>query len=157
MIRLRPFRAGDAEALSELFFVSVHDIAGAHYSIEQVRAWAPAPPDPVLVRRRARDGRTLLVAVGPDNRPLAYGDVEADGHIDHVYCHPLYTRSDTARALYGALEDVARRGGVGRLYVEASEPARRFFERRGFSVDQRRDFTVRGVMIHNYRMEKPLS
>ena len=43
-----------------------------------------------------------------------------------------------------------------RLYVEASELARRLFLRKGFTVVTRRDFAVGGVMIHNYAMEKRL-
>jgi putative acetyltransferase len=99
----------------------------------------------------------LLVAVDDADTPMAYGDLEADGHIDHLFCRPDRTRSGVSVALYEAIEALARHQGLVRLYVEASEPALRFFERRGFMVLGRRDFTVRGVMIHNYRMEKRLA
>lgn len=46
--------------------------------------------------------------------------------------------------------------GGTRLYVEASEAARRLFERRGFTVDARNDFAIDGVAIHNYRMSKAI-
>ncbi len=39
----------------------------------------------------------------------------------------------------------------------ASEAARRFLERRGFRGGGRRDFLLRGVMIHNYAMDKLLT
>ena len=42
------------------------------------------------------------------------------------------------------------------LFVEASEGARRLFERRGFGVDGRNDLTINGVAIHNYSMSKPI-
>jgi putative acetyltransferase len=54
------------------------------------------------------------------------------------------------------VETLARGEGLRRLHVEASEPARRFFERRGFATLGRREFAIRGVTIHNYRMEKRL-
>ena len=41
--------------------------------------------------------------------------------------------------------------------TEASELARRFFERKGFVVLERQDKILRGVPIHNYRMAKTLS
>jgi hypothetical protein len=34
--------------------------------------------------------------------------------------------------------------------------ARRFFERKGFTVLERQDEVLRGVPIHNYRMAKTL-
>jgi putative acetyltransferase len=46
--------------------------------------------------------------------------------------------------------------GIQRLFTEASELARRFFERKGFTVLERQDMILRGVPIHNYRMAKTL-
>lgn len=40
------------------------------------------------------------------------------------------------------------------LYVEASEPARRFFEKRGFVVDARNDFIINAVAIHNSEQQR---
>ena len=42
------------------------------------------------------------------------------------------------------------------LFTEASELARRLFERKGFAVVERQDMVIRGVAIHNYRMAKAL-
>jgi putative acetyltransferase len=44
--------------------------------------------------------------------------------------------------------------GIERLFTEASELARRFFERKGFLALQRQDKILRGVSIRNYRMAK---
>jgi putative acetyltransferase len=157
VIRVRPFREADAEALAAIFFSAVREVASHHYSQAQVEAWAPEPGDPAAYVRRAADGRALLVAVEGEDQPLAYADLEADGHIDHFFCRPDRTRSDVAVALHQAIEALARSQGLRLLHVEASEPARRFFERRGFITLERRDFPIRGVMIHNYRMEKRLA
>jgi putative acetyltransferase len=59
-------------------------------------------------------------------------------------------------AIYAAIEAVARRAGIAVLFVEASEGARRLFERRGFAVDARNDFMIDGVAIHNYHMSKSI-
>jgi putative acetyltransferase len=40
--------------------------------------------------------------------------------------------------------------------VEASEPARRMFERKGFTVLDRRELVRDGVALHNFAMEKGL-
>jgi putative acetyltransferase len=156
-VHVRRFRAEDAPALAQLFHDAVNRIASCHYSPAQVAAWSPAPPDPALFLARGADGRILLVAEDAGGAPLAYGDVEADGHIDHLYCRPDAAGTGVAARLYAALEAAAATRGIVRLYTEASEPARRFFERRGFMLLHRRDFTLADVVIHNYAMEKQIA
>jgi putative acetyltransferase len=156
-VRVRPFRPPDAPALARIFHAAVHGIAARHYSPAQIAAWAPAVPDPARFLARGLDGRILLVAEGTDGAPLAYGDVEPDGHIDHLFCRPDAAGTGVTATLYAALEAAAVARGIARLYTEASEPARRFFEKRGFTVDHRRDFELAGVPIHNYAMHKRLS
>jgi putative acetyltransferase len=154
---IRPYAAGDAEALGALFYASVREVGRRDYSAEQVAAWAPNPPSPERVHARASDGRLLLVALDARGEPLAYGDLEADGHIDHLYCRPDAVGTGAASRLYDALEAAARRQGLPRLYAEASEAARRLFLRKGFALVRRRDFAIGGVAIHNYAMAKALS
>jgi putative acetyltransferase len=121
------------------------------YSPAQVLAWAPAPPD------QTRYGRCLtLVAVAENDAPLAYAELETDGHIDHFYCHPEVIGTGLGSALYDALEQQARVLKMPKLFVEASEAARRLFRRKGFTTLSRQDFILRGVPIHNYLMEKRL-
>ncbi|HEX3962281.1 MAG TPA: hypothetical protein VHZ03_37580 [Trebonia sp.] len=67
------------------------------------------------------------MAANAEDRPVAFIDLEPDGHIDRLFCAP-----------------------------EASELARRVFERKGFTVVQRQDLVIRGVPMHNYRMAKAL-
>lgn len=154
--RIRRFRDDDATALAALFHAAVHGIAAAYYSAAQVKAWAPGVPDPERFAARAGDGRLLLVAADPADAPLAYGDLEADGHIDHLFCRPDAAGTGVAAALYAELEAAARALGMARLTVEASEPARRFFLKQGFALVGRRDFELAGVAIHNFAMEKRL-
>jgi putative acetyltransferase len=96
------------------------------------------------------------VAADESDRPLAFGDLERNGRIDHLYCRPDVAGTGVASALYDRLEAAARDRGIGRLHVDASEPARRFFLRKGFTVLQRREFALGGVAIHNFAMEKRL-
>jgi putative acetyltransferase len=155
-MRVRNFRIADAAALAQLFYDAVHQIAAVHYTEDQVRAWAPEVPDSPRIEGWATDGRVLLVAVDEGDQPVAFGDLEADGHIDHLYCRPDFAGSGVTSTLYERLECKAKEVGIKLLYVEASEPAQRFFMRRGFQVVERRDFEIKGVPIHNYRMEKPI-
>jgi putative acetyltransferase len=153
---IRPFEPSDANALAALFHASVREAGIRDYSAEQVAAWSPSKPDPDRYLRRA-EGRTLLVAVDDDNQPIGYGNLEPDGHIDHLYCRPDVVGIGVGSAIYAAIEAAARRAGIALLFVDASEGARRLFEHRGFGVDARHDFTINGVAIHNYRMSKPIT
>ncbi len=154
---VRPYRAADAPALSRLYRRSVEGLGPRAYSAAQVAAWASLCPTAEEIAARAGDGRLLLVAVDADDRPLAFGDLERDGHIDLLYCAPEAAGRGVAAALYAELERAARAAGMARLYAEASETARGFFERQGFAVVARRDLAVAGVAIHNYAVEKRLS
>ena len=155
-MKVRPFRKDDAPALAQIFYSAIHEVASAHYDEAQVNAWAPAVPSAERFVARGADGRTLLVAVDDRDVPIAYGDLEADGHIDHLFCKPEFAGKGVALAIYEELEKAAASQGIDRLYVEASEPASRFFRKRGFEVEERNDFELNGVPIHNYRMAKRL-
>ena len=110
-MKVRPYTPDDAPALVALFHAAVHEIARIYYSKAQVDAWAPKVPDVAQFRARAADGRTLLVAVDDDDIPLAYGDLEEDGHIDHLFCRPEFAGTGVTAALYAALESAARARG----------------------------------------------
>lgn len=153
---IRVYREGDAPALAQLFYDSVRQAAVSDYTQAQIEAWAPRVQDPARFATKAADGRLFLVAVNDGGAPIAFGDLEPDGHIDYLYCRPDFVGKGVAAALYDRLEAHARANAIPRLYVEASELARRLLLRKGFAVVTRRDFPVNGVMIHNYAMEKLL-
>ncbi|KQP28447.1 hypothetical protein ASF27_07660 [Methylobacterium sp. Leaf102] len=155
-MRIRPFQPEDAPALAALFHASVHAIAARHYGFAQCFAWSPAPPEPGRYIAQGSDGRTFLVAVDDRDVPIAYGDLEADGHLDHLYCRPDKTGMGVASALYDALERVAHEQRMTRLFVEASETARIFYTHKGFKVEACCAAHIRGVRLHNYRMVKAL-
>jgi putative acetyltransferase len=155
-VRIRPYRPGDQHALADVFLSSVREAGLADYSQDQVRAWAAERPHASHFVDRARDGRLLLVAVDPDDRVVAYADLEDDGHIDHMYCLPAWVGQGVGSALYDAIETEARSRRIRRLFVEASEAGRRLFERKGFRVIRRNELELHGVALHNFDMEKDL-
>lgn len=153
---LRPYRRADAPHLVAILHDSVHAIDVRDYTKARRDAWSPAPMPPEQYHARVSDGRTVTVAVSNHDQPIAFIELEADGHIDCFYCHPEVAGSGVGRALFRQTRSNAIAAGVTRLYVEASEAARRFFRRKGFQVIARREFQLSGVSIHNYAMEKRL-
>lgn len=156
-MRLRPFREEDAPSLAALFHRSVREAGVRHYTPAQVAAWSPAPMDPAFFARYGADGRCVLIAADDADAPIAYGDVERSGHIDHLYACPAHVGKGVASQLYDGLEGQAHAWGLTRLFVEASEGAKPLFLRKGFSVLARNDLVRSGVPLHNWRMEKDLT
>jgi putative acetyltransferase len=155
-ITIRAYEQRDAADLADVFFRSVREVATSDYAPTQVRAWAPERRTPEQADQWAGDGRLVLLATDENDRAVAFIDLESDGHIDHLYCSPEAAGRGIASQLYEAVETAARRQMISRLYTEASELARRFFERKGFGVLERQDMVLRGVPIHNYKMAKDL-
>ena len=135
----------------------VQEIGPRDYSCEQVAAWLSLAPSAEQVHSLYTDGRTALVAVDARDQPLVFGDLESDGHIGYLYCSPEAAGTGVTPSVYEALKAEARSRPVSRIYVEASEAARRFFLGRGFCVLARRELLIAGVPIHNFAMERMLS
>jgi putative acetyltransferase len=127
-MRTREYRPSDAADLATIFYRSVREVACRFYNKAQVEAWAPEIGDPSGWNSRATDGR--------------------------LYSSPEALGTGAASAIYNKLELEAIHLGLTRLYVEASECALPFFERKRFIKVRRNDFEIRGVPIHNYTMEK---
>ena len=150
---IRPYRDVDAAALAVVFERAVRTIASRDYSPAQIQAWIGVEPGEARFRKKMADGRRCWVALDECDRVTAFVDLEANGHIDFLFADPAVAGRGVTTDLLDALEQAARGDDVSRLWVEASEPARRFFLRRGYSIVQCRDFEVGGVSIHNYAME----
>jgi putative acetyltransferase len=155
-VTVRTYEPRDAAGLADVFYRSVREVARSDYTDDQVKAWVPGPLNVEREHLRSSDGRLVLVAANEQDGVVAFIDLEPDGHIDRLYCAPEAAGRGIASRLYDGLEAAAREQGIARLFTEASELARRFFEGKGFVVLERQDKILRGVPIHNYRMAKTL-
>lgn len=155
MIRIRLYEPADAPYLADLYARSVRHFGPRAYAPAQVEAWA-GRADVERMATRCADGRLVLIAEDEAGAWLGYGDLESDGHLDFLYAAPEAEGMGVGTALYRALEAEARRRGIARIYVEASELARPLFERHGFTLTGRNDFAIGAVPIHNFSMEKRL-
>ena len=160
---IRLFKADDAPSLAAITVSAIKRIGLRHYPKEQVDAWAARHPSPQRFLNRAEAGALILVATA-GTIPVAYAlleeDDDGDGHLDMLYCHQQHTRLGLADALLRMAEEAARANGSARIYTKASELARPAFERVGYEMTHRRDFSIehdgKDVPIHNYAMEKRL-
>lgn len=153
---IRLFEAADAIGLSELYHASVAGTGSRYYSPSQIAAWLSRAPSPHRLIELMQARRQRFVAVDNGSQLIGFCDIEADGHIDYLYCAPETVGQGIASALYQVVEDHALKHDFRRLYVEASEAALPLFTRKGFVLLERRDFEINGIAIHNYSMEKQL-
>tara|TARA_Y100001956_G_scaffold18915_1_gene18495 strand:- start:2525 stop:3061 length:537 start_codon:yes stop_codon:yes gene_type:complete len=173
-LTIRRYQPRDAAAIAALFHAAVQATPNSDYSAAQRTAWSAAPFDPDRYHSKATQPTyKVWVAVNVSHTPVGFIELEVDqatpdqtrqdqaGHIDCFYRHPDWHGCGVGPALYATLEAEARKQGLTRLYLEASEAARRFCLSKGFTDlgrrdFVRRDFAGRGVAMHNYAMEKPL-
>jgi putative acetyltransferase len=154
--RIRDYRASDAPHLGEVYIRAIKGLAPRGYTSVQVQAWAARVTSVDETHERCSDGRLALVATDDADTPIAFIDLEDDGHIDMMFCVPEWAGRGIASALYGEIEAAARGRGIARLHTEASEITRPVFGHWGFRLLHRNDMEVEGVAIHNYAMEKRL-
>lgn len=152
VVIVRDYGRGDARDICRLFYETVRTVKLGDYSPDQVRAWAPDPPDPDAWHARM-SGRHTLVAEG-DGEVVGFAELEEDGHLDMFYCRWDVVGRGVGSLLYAAVEDKAGDLGLDRIFTEASITARPFFERKGFAVLGRNTVVRRGVELTNFSMEK---
>jgi putative acetyltransferase len=154
MIRIRNYDDGDAMTIVRLFYDTIHSINQRDYSVEQVQAWAPEIPDAQLWHNRMIARYTLVADQAGEL--LGFGELEAQGHLDMLYCRSDVVGRGVGRRLYDALEAKARTNSLRCIFAEVSITARPFFLRCGFNVIQPQTVFRRGVSLTNFKMTKSL-
>ncbi|WP_372897131.1 GNAT family N-acetyltransferase [Stieleria sp.] len=153
-LKLRPFRAEDAEACLALFRDCVHRVNSRDYTQAQIDAWAPRTIDLEAWRCRF-DDRLAYVAVEGD-RIVGFTDMTRAGHLDRLFVSADHQGRGIARRLVERLLSDAADHSIDEITTEASITARPFFERMGFSVVREQTVECHGVQLTNYRMRRSM-
>ncbi|ANG62761.1 histone acetyltransferase [Marinobacterium aestuarii] len=149
---IRNYRAADCRAIADLFHAAVHALDDRDYSAAEREAWAPTPPDYAAWQLRLEQRQPWVADyVG---RVVGFIELEPDGHIDCLYVHPEYQRQGIAGRLLEHLMQETSNFGITQLHVEASKPARAFFEAHGFELQAQNNVSRRGQTLINYRMHR---
>lgn len=152
-MQIRPYRPLDAACIVRLFHETVRQVNRRHYTQAEVEAWSPEPPDAGLWDRRMSANLTL---VAEETGICGFIEMTGGGHVEMLFCRADRIGAGIGRALYGAVEDVARQRGMTRLTAHVSITARPFFERQGFALLSERRVERRGVVLVNFAMAKAL-
>ena len=151
---VRPYRAGDAGSLVQIFFAAVHELGRVKYDETQVRAWAPCIPVPSEWEARMLLNETFVAERRGDL--VGFIELERNGHLSMLYRSPGASGRGVTEALYRVAETRARELGITRIRTEASLLAESFFTRRGYSLDLRENVERNGVFLPRARMSKKL-
>ena len=112
-ILIRPFRPGDEPALRSVFHASVHGLACAHYSPEQLAAWAQRDCDAAQWAERMQANQPFVGLAGEAGAVAGFADLQANGYIDMFFVAPAHARQGVARALMAHLhQQAALRGNT---------------------------------------------
>ena len=151
---LTPYQPGEAAALAELFYQTVHAVCRQDYTLTQLDAWADGQVDPAAWDRSFLEHQTLVARM--EGCIVGFADRTGD-YLDRLYVHKDVQRQGVASALAAALEQGAMDAGHDTMITHASITARPFFESRGYRVVRQQQVERHGVLLTNFVMEKALA
>jgi putative acetyltransferase len=144
----------DVPLLAEIFRAAIEELTAEDYSEAQQEAWAEAVDD--LDKFGAQLGAELTLVATFGGAAVGFASLADNTRIDMLYVHPAAAGQGAGAMLCDALEKLAAARGSKELLVEASDTARGFFERRGFTAQSRNTVLRAGEWLANTTMTKPL-
>ena len=132
-VQFRQATPGDAAAVLAVKRAAIREVAGFHYSDEQIAAWAPDEDGLADFERAIDSDRFTVLLAEADGETAGYGVLNADaGRIEAAYVHPDHGGEGIGSSLVGQLETRAEMRDVDRLDVVAALNATGFYESLGY-------------------------
>lgn len=153
-IEITPLRRSETEILGRVFFAAIHEGAAAHYSAEQLRAWAPAEPKDAEWASRLLSQQTLVAR--HNNLPLGFITLGEGGYVDLFFVAPGHQRRGVGERLLRAAEEAARDTGLTQLHTQASLLLKGLLEKHGWTITHEQQVVRSDVKLTNFVMQKRL-
>ena len=154
-LAMRPMLPADVPLLAEIFRASIEELTADDYSEAQQEAWASAADDEEAFGAKLAHELTLVATY--DGAAVGFAALADNRRIDMLYVHPAAAGQGAGAMLCDALEKLAAARGTKELTVDASDAARGFFEKRGFSAQSRNTVSLGDEWLANTTMTKPLT
>ena len=154
-LAMRPLLPTDVPLLAEIFRASIEELTADDYSEAQQAAWTETAEDEEEFGARLSGALTLVATFG--GAAVGFASLANNSRIDMLYVHPAAAGQGAGAMLCDALEKLAAARGSKELEVEASDNARRFFEKRGFVAKTRNTISLADEWLANTTMVKPLA
>lgn len=152
MLIIKKYEKGNEKTLWQIKYQTIRKINIKNYSEQQVKAWAPEIFDAEQWSKRLIDMNPYVAEI--DGTIVGYADIQADGYIDHFFCHYQYQGQGIGKALMQALFKDAQAKKAKRFYSHVSITAKPFFEHFGFRVIKEQRVKIQGQLLTNFVMEK---
>jgi len=153
-LAMRPMLPTDVPLLAEIFRASIEELTMDDYSEAQQQAWASTADDVAEFGAKLAGDLTLVATFG--GAAVGFASLADNIRIDMLYVHPAAAGQGAAAMLCDALEKLAAARGGKALSVEASDTARGFFEKRGFTARTRNTISLGGEWLASTTLEKKL-
>lgn len=151
-ITIRPYCTADAISTWELFFHTIRHVNIQDYSLKQVTAWAPDEFDLNIWQQKMDRIAPFIAEI--QGVIVGYADLQADGYIDHFFCHHEYQGMGVGKALMQHIFMQGQLAGIMRFYSDVSLTAKMFYHHFGFQVDEQQEVRIRGEALTNFKMVK---
>jgi putative acetyltransferase len=152
---MRPMLPTDVPLLAEIFRAAIEELAADDYSETQQEAWAATADDVEAFGAKLAHELTLVATYG--GAAVGFASLADNKRIDMLYVHPAAAGQGAGAMLCSALEKLAGARGAKDITVDASDAARGFFEKRGYSAQSRNTVSLGGEWLANTTMTKLLT
>ncbi len=149
---LRPMLPTDVALLAAIFRASIEDLTAEDYDEDQRNAWAAVADDEEAFGRKLAGMLTLVATL--EGSPAGFASLKDNDRIEMLYVFPAVVRHGLATMLTDALEKLGRARGATTMRVDASDTAKPFFDKRGFTAQQRNTVSLNGEWLTNTTLEK---
>jgi putative acetyltransferase len=154
-LAMRPMLPTDVPLLAEIFRAAIEELAADDYSETQQEAWASTADDEEAFGVKLARELTLVATYG--GAAVGFASLADNRRIDLLYVHPAAAKQGAGAMLCDALERLAGARGAKEITVDASDAARGFFEKRGYSAQSRNTVSLGGEWLANTTMTKLLT
>ena len=145
----------DIPELKQLYRSTVLTINRKDYTADEVEDWASCGEDN---QHWLELINTLhfIVAENDEGEAVGFVSISDEGYLHSLFVHKDYQRQGVATLLYKTAEELAQHRQIVKITSEVSITARPFFEKQGFTVDEKQRRKANNLLLTNYKMSKVL-
>jgi putative acetyltransferase len=155
-MRYRHATPDDAAEITRVHRASILVLGREVYSPAEVESWAVGLAPERYVEAMREGGEAFIVAAVADGDLAGFCSFR-DDEVKGLYVAPEWARRGVGSALLREAEATIAAAGHPRIRIVASLSGQAFYERHGYRVIERRDWTSRGgLVMAALAMEKAL-
>lgn len=153
---LRKAGISDAPELNKLYQNTILSVNRKDYSQEETEDWASCG-NSLQNSEDSIANQYFIVAENKNKQIVGFSSIRQDGYLHTMFIHKDYQRQGIASLLYKQIEKYALENDIKRITSEVSITAKGFFEKQGFTVDEKQKRKANKLALTNYKMSKRLN